>query len=175
MNSTLQHNLSVIQKRVLESYPIFESRLIMPIFTQTADAVFEWIDGLSVLYLNDTFNLRDSIGFGVFKHGVLLNWIQTPSPKATSNKFFNPVSGKYENEMSFYSITLSGRELLNKAIADGEYSTIADYAIVLYVAMPYGVDVEYGGGKRGTGWWSEGLVPYVQESFLTAIAKYGRR
>ena len=175
MNNTLQHNLTVIREGVKKQLPNIEQRFIMSIFTLTAAAVFEWIDSHEGFYLDQTFNLRDSIGVGVFKNGVLVNWIQTPSPKATSGKYFGERSDEYAGGNNPYSTYISGRELLNTAITEGKYSNFADYALVVYATAPYGIVVEDGNGKRGTGWWSEGLIPHVKERFITTIAKYNAK
>ena len=172
MINTLQHNLAVIRNGVKKAMPDIEQRVIMSVFTLTAAAVFEWIDGHEGYYMDQTYNLRDSIGVGVFKKGVLVNWIQTPSPKATSGKYFTKRSDEYASGNNPYSTYISGRELLNDAISRGEYSNFAEYALVVYATAPYGILVEDGNGKRGTGWWTEGLIPYVSNRFLTEVAKY---
>ena len=49
---------------------------------------------------------------------------------------------------------------------------VSMFSFVLYATAPYGIIVEDGDGKRGTGWWSEGLVPYVKSKFIEAVSKH---
>jgi len=157
------HNLAVIRKGMRVFIPSLEQKYIMRLFTNVSKAVFEWIDNHPSYYKDRTFNLRDSIGVGIYKEGVLLDWIHQPSEKATEGKKF-----KYKN----YKTIVYGRELLNEAITGGNYSDIATYALVLYATAPYGLFVELGGpsgGNKGVNWWSEGLIPMVEDKFRQEI------
>lgn len=170
MNDQLAHNLKVIRGGIKYFISKTEERVIRSVFTITASAVYEWIDDHPLFYKDQTYNLRDSIGVGVYKDGVLLNWIQHPSPKAT-------VRGKYapphkEDAPALYYTYFQGRDLLNQAISNGVASNFAKYVLVVYATAPYGLLVEDGGGKRGTGWWTEGLVPYVKKRFLSELTKF---
>ena len=166
MNRYESHNLNIIHKGIAKFIPVMEKNSIRYIFSETAHAVFEWIDSHSLYYHDQTFNLRDSIGVGVYKDGVLQEWIHQPAAKATTDRRFS-----YKR----YVAQINGRDLLETAISSGEDSDFAKYTMVLYAAAPYGIFVQEGGGKRGTGWWSEGLVPCVKERFLTTAAKYNAK
>ena len=166
MNNYMSQNLNTIRNDIKKFIPMAEQGSIRTIATETSHAVFEWIDAHSLYYQDQTYNLRDSIGIGIYKQGILQHWIQHPQAKATEKRLFT-----YKGE----KIYVDGRQLLQEAISLGEESDFADYAFVLYAAAPYGILVEEGGGKRGTGWWSEGLVPYVRERFITIASKYNAR
>lgn len=159
MDNNLSHNLKVIRKGFKTFVFHTEEHLIKPIFVLTAASVFEWIDDHPAFYQDQTYNLRDSIGVGVYKDGVLLNWIQHPSPKAVKQ-------GRYAAPNAQYYTYFKGRDLLRKAIAGGKESNLAKYTLVLYATAPYGLLVEDGNGRRGTGWWTQGLVPHVKARFI---------
>lgn len=142
-----------------------EKAMIMPIFAATAQAIFDWIDNHKGYYQNQTYNLRDSTGVGVFKDGVLVEWISNPAPIAQ-------IDTPYLSGDSMLYTYINGRDLLNEAIKSGQHSDFAKYTLVLYSAAPYGVEVDEGGGKRGTGWWSQGLIPLVEKTFISESNKY---
>ena len=163
MNNYESKNLNIIRTGIKKIIPMIENSNVRTIATEVSHAVFEWIDAHSLYYQDQTYNLRDSIGIGVYRQGQLQQWIQHPQAKATEKRSFT-----YKGE----KIYVDGRQLLQEAISLGEESDFADYSFVLYASAPYGILVEEGGGKRGTGWWSEGLVPYVRERFITITSKY---
>lgn len=165
-NRNRVRNLAVIRKGINATLPAIEQRRVISIFTNVSAAVFEWIDSHAGYYQDQTYNLRDSIGVGVYRKGVLVKWIQTPSPKAIRGKRFSPGAD------SPYYYTIHGRDLLINATQNATSHNLALYALVVFAAAPYGIMVEDGDGKRGTGWWSEGLVPYVRQRFIDEIAKY---
>jgi len=161
-----QHNLTVIRKGIKALIPRTGEKYIQTIFSEVAESVFDWIDTQSKYYENDTYNLRDSIGLGAFKQGVLQQWIITPESVATRDRHF-----KYGDTV----MDVNGRQMLMSAIQSGDSAKFSLYSLVLYAAAPYGVLVEDGNGKRGTGWWSEGLVPHTKSAFLAAISKYNAK
>lgn len=166
MANYMSDNLNTIRNGIKKFMPAMEMDSVRIIFTETSKAVFEWIDAHSLYYQDQTFNLRDSIGVGIYKQGVLQEWIHEPTQKATTKRPFT-----YNGE----KMMVDGRELLMEAISLGDESDFGDYTLVVYATAPYGILVEEGGGKRGTGWWSEGLIPYVTERFLTTAAKYNAK
>ena len=175
MNNALRHNLAVIRQGVKLASPVIEQRYIMSIFTLVANKIFSWIDSHPAYYKDQTFNLRDSIGVGVYKNGAIVQWIHNPAPKATRKKKFAPRSEEYGGGNAPYSVLISGRELLNEAISNAKYAKFADYTLAVFATAPWGLLVEDGKGKRGTGWWTEGLVPYIKERFASEIAKHMKR
>lgn len=158
------HNIAVFRKGIKAIIPVLESGSVITIAKIVSDAVYGWIDSHTAYYEDDTYNLRDSIGIGIYKQGVLVKWVQMPSPKATEGRRFS-MGGKN------YTV-VHGRELLNEAIQGSDYANFAMFSFVLYATAPYGIIVEDGDGKRGTGWWSEGLVPYVKSKFIEAVSKH---
>lgn len=178
MNNALRHNLAVIRQGVKLASPVIEQRYVMSIFTLVANKIFSWIDSHPAYYKDQTFNLRDSIGVGVYKNGAIVQWIHNPAPKATRKKKFKERGVDYASfgvgEHDYWQL-LSGRELLNNAISNAEYAKFADYTLAVFATAPWGLLVEDGKGKRGTGWWTEGLVPYVKERFAFEIAKHMKR
>ena len=168
MNDTKRKNLDAIRKGIKKFIPQVIEPAIVSVYAKTASAVFEWIDNHPLYYQDQTFNLRDSIGAAVYKNGVLKNWIQLPTAKATKAKKFAYPNSPYYTE-------IRGRDLLQRAISGGKWDEFADYALVVYAAAPYGIYVEDGNGKRGTGWWTEGLVPYVTDRFLLEVKKLNPR
>ena len=175
MNNALRHNLAVIRQGVKLASPVIEQRYIMSIFTLVANKIFSWIDSHPAYYKDQTFNLRDSIGVGVYKNGAIVQWIHNPAPKATRKKKFAVRGGGYGGSDNPYYTFFSGRELLNEAISNAEYAKFADYTLAVFATAPWGLLVEDGNGKRGTGWWTEGLVPYIKERFASEIAKHMKR
>jgi hypothetical protein len=72
---------------------------------------------------------------------------------------------------------LMGFQLLQEAISAGDSSMLADYTLVVYAAVPYAawVDLSLGNGgndKRGTGWWREGLIPFVKQTVQQLVTEY---
>lgn len=158
------HNIAVLRKGIKETISLLEADTVISIAKVVSDAVYGWIDSHTAYYEDDTYNLRDSIGIGIYKQGVLMKWVHMPSPKATKGRKFYEGNGSY--------IMVHGRDLLNEAIQNSSYANYAMFSFVLYSAAPYGIIVEDGDDKRGTGWWSEGLVPYVKSKFIEAVSKH---
>lgn len=158
MNKQLEHNLSTFRNGITKKIPRIEERLVVSLFTKVADSVYTWIDNHTATYEDDTYNLRDSIGVGVYKKGILVKWVQMPEKKATQPRNF-----AYKD--SPYYTKINGRELLMSALSKNLYAGMSDYELIVYCTAPYGLLVEMGDGKRGTGWWSELFIPYVIERF----------
>ena len=158
--------------------PVINEKYVKKVFVNTAKAVFDWMSKQSY-FTNRTYNLSDSVGVGIYKQGVLVNWVTNPASKASAPRVIT-----YHGER----ISVDGRALLQEAInaSASMAATFADYTLVIFVKAPYGAWVELGLGaygdsdgsdgqshpaKAGYGWWSEGLVPYIKETFVTEFNK----
>lgn len=142
-------------------------REIDMIFNIVIDRVYNWIDGQG-FWENQTYNMYDSIGFGKYKNGVLWNFYQDKNRIAQADRII-----VYKESV----MTIDGFQLLQEAINAGQESRWAEYMMVVYAAVPYAawVDLSLGNGgdnKRGTGWWREGLVPYVKQVFNEVVSQY---
>lgn len=143
---------------------VVEERVIAEIFRRTAVAVFDWVEGQRY-YENDTYNLLDSIGVGTYKKGVLQKWHSPQARVAISDK-------KIRRD-----VYVNGFQLLQEAVSAGPDGPLSDYTLVVYAAVPYAawVDLSLGDGgsnKRGTGWWREGLVPFVKQTVQQLANEY---
>lgn len=138
---------------------------IEDMFRYMSNMVDRWLETQN-RYHNQTYNLTDSVGVGTYKHGVLVNWHQTrPAMGSTRNLWVSKGN----------IIPINGFELLQTAVSEGEGSSFAEYALVVYAAVPYAEWVELslgtgGSDKRGKHWWSGGLIPFVQKEFASIVA-----
>lgn len=148
--------------------PRIEEKYVRQIFENTAKAVASWLD-TQTYFTDRTNNLRDSIGVGIYKEGVLQTWIENSPRKATQEM----VTIYHGEELS-----INGRELLNSAItsAASEAGSFATYTMIVFAKAPHGEWVDLGLGypqpadgfkpsKKGFGWWHDGLVTEVQSVF----------
>jgi len=173
MGAYTAHNLGVVQRRMGSRLGNSGDAVAVEIFVKVAQSVFDFIDAKGY-YENDTYNLRDSIGVGIYESGALVRWIDNPSPKATASKTYIYHGQKY---------TISGRDKLEKAINNAHRVGMGQYSMIIFCAAPYGFFVDRGLGaeplgsgdtsKRGYGWWSEGLIPEVRRTFINECASHG--
>lgn len=148
--------------------PKLNEKYVEQIFKNTADAVFKWIDSQNY-FTNRTYNLRDSVGVGIYKGDTLVKWVGNPSTKAAGPRLIT-----YHRQQEY----VNGRIRLNRAII-AKQATVGrmnDYTLVVFAAAPYGAWVEMslgdgGRNKQGKGWWSEGLVPAVKNAFVIEFNK----
>jgi hypothetical protein len=167
MANYTSHNLGVLQRRMGSRLGNTGSVVAVEIFTEVAKSVFAFIDSQQY-YKNDTFNLRDSVGVGIYDGGTLVKWIDNPMPKATGSTTYTYHGVKY---------TISGRDKLERAINNAHRATIGQYSMIIFCAAPYGYFVEKslgdgGDNKRGKGWWSEGLIPHAKATFVAQCNKH---
>lgn len=132
------------------------------VFNRVIDRVYTWLDGYEREWESRTFNLYDSIGFGKYKQGVLWRFYQDKNKRATEDKNLWIAKNTV--------VAINGFDLLQAAIGSKEGADTAEYALVLFAAVPYAEWVELslgdgGGSKRGKGWWSNGIVPYTRKVF----------
>lgn len=165
MGAYTTHNLGVLQRRMGSRLGSSGDAVAVEIFVKVAQSVFTWIDSQKY-YENDTFNLRDSIGVGIYNSGTLVKWIDNPTPRATSSKTYTYHGVQY---------TMSGRDKLEKAINNAHRIGMGTYSMIVFCEAPYGYFVEkslgYGGdNKQGKGWWSQGLIPEIRRAFLNECA-----
>ena len=70
---------------------------------------------------------------------------------------------------------IDGRQALEEALAAIDVKGMGKWVMVLVAAVPYALWVDLGehngiaGYKRGTGWWSEDIVPFITDSFRTNV------
>ena len=144
-----------------------DQKVIAEIFRKTAVAIFDWVDSQGY-YENQTYNLLDSIGVGTYKKGVMQQW-HTPQARVAKESRIITYKGTVTS--------VNGFQLLQEAISAGNSSMLADYTLVVYAAVPYAawVDLSLGNGgndKRGTGWWREGLIPFVKQTVQQLVTEY---
>jgi hypothetical protein len=161
------HNLGVLQRRMGSRLGSTGTAVAVEIFTEVAKSVFAFIDATGY-YNDETFNLRDSVGVGIYDGGTLVKWIDNPTPKASGTTTYTYHGVKH---------TISGRDKLEKAINNAHRTTMGQYSMIIFCAAPYGYFVEKslgdgGDNKRGKGWWSEGLIPEVRKSFTNECARH---
>lgn len=161
MAKALSQQLKVIIPKINEKYA-------RQILENTAKEVSSWINS-QTYYTNRTYNLTDSVGVAIYKKGVLVSWVGNPTKMASTAKTI-----MYHRNM----IQVDGRSLLNEAIRNGSYlyGGFADYTLVVFAEAPYAywVDQSLGSGgsnKKGKGWWSEGLVPHIKNTFVKEFNK----
>lgn len=138
---------------------------IIPILRDIALKAIGWFDENAVKYglNNDTYNLRDSIGVGLFKQGILID-IVAPSPKASVAHQWTYHKVQYETK---------GHDKLLSVLANTHKANMNEYNFVLICAAPYGFFLDRGLGpdklgngdasKAGYGWWTDGLIPFINK------------
>ena len=166
MDKYQAHNQKVLRNELAKKTPRIKEALLMALFSTVTKAVYEWIDNHTGTYEDDTFNLRDSIGVGIYNKGTLVQWFAMPEKKATKNR---PFTYKGQKE------SVNGRNLLNSALSVALHAGDSDYELIVYCTAPYGVLVENGNGKRGTGWWSENFIPHIRNIFESEYKKLKAR
>ena len=139
--------------------------IALEIFSEVAKEVFAWLKN-QTYYQNRTFNLSDSIGFGIYDNGTLAQWIANPDSNAAEDKTYTYHGVRH---------TINGRRMLEEAIS-GSTARIGMYTMKVFCAVPYGAWVELGLGnggpdKAGVGWWSDGLMPEVRDRFVAECKK----
>jgi len=161
------HNQGVLQRRLGGRTGGSGSSVAVEIFTVVARSVFEFIAAPGYFH-NETNNLSNSIGIGIYENGVLVQWIDNPAAE-------NALPKTYIYHGISYPV--NGRAELEKAISAAAGTVIGGYSMIVFCALPYGlwVDRSLGDGgtdKRGRGWWSEGLIPEVRKAFTNECAKH---
>ena len=138
---------------------------IRTLFTDVAFLIFDRINRDDFLFESQTHNLRASIGIGIFKDGVLTDWVTNPEIPTTEKKLV------YNKEVTL----VDGQAALNDALSDIDVKMLGEWVMVLVAAVPYALSVDLGLGtqrsdgqpKRGVGWWSEDFAKEVAEEFRT--------
>lgn len=137
---------------------------IREVFRQTAVYIFERISRDDFLFDSQTYNLNASIGIGVFKDGVLTDWITNPLRPTQLKKFI------YKGQVQY----IDGQQALNEALGavGRDAKEMGKWVMILIAAVPWAYLVDIGSGnqpsvgdKRGKGWWSNDLAPDIVEKF----------
>lgn len=166
MTAYSRHNEEVISRR-LRSKGIM-SATAKGSFLRFAERLWEsvsrWIDSGGLSFSNVSYNLRDSIACGVYENGVLLK-LFTFSPKGT-NKIYH-----------YHGMRLraDGLRLVQSTFYNRPYSAPGVH-IVFRCPLNYGFFLEHGLGpdslaeggnrsKKAFGWWSDELVPFINQEY----------
>lgn len=166
-----RRNKEIFDKKIKKFLDNVLERNLMQLLEFIGKYVKDWVKSESAAYWeNDTYNLRDSIGAGLYKNGRLVKFIGNPA-KASS-----PAKYTYHG----VQYTMSGRRKLMTALGNNHLANSGKYVLAIFCEAPYGFFLEHGLGpeplssgddsKKGFGWWSNGLVPYVQERFEVQLA-----
>lgn len=143
-------------------------------FTATATQLFARIIADDFKFKSQTNNLRASTGIGVFKNGVLTDWISNPEIPIISSPQFtteNLAGGK----TSITGWMADGNDLLTEALFGAQMADGADWTFYVVSAAPYASFVDDGGGgvKRGSGWWSDDLIEFIKDSLFSNLKLQG--
>lgn len=142
---------------------------IREVFRSVALGFFNRINSSDFRYEDDTNNLRASSGIGIFKEGVLTDWIENP---------YVPTRLK-EVTYKRGTRTIDGNELLDSVLGQIDTRNFATYVMVVVAAAPYAYSVDQALGsqpadghiKRGKGWWSEDVVPKLITDFMLNLTR----
>lgn len=163
-----KHNLDIIRNRLNmnNSYAAMGLDIASRIHKSLWEDVSKFVDSGDLSFEHDTYNLRNGIASGLYNNGKLEK-LYTFEERGTDKLF------KYKGE----------NKELNYGILQGLISTIFNmpYAmpgiyIVYRCVTEYGFFVEHGLGpsalasggnvnKRGFGWWSKELVPFITKKY----------
>lgn len=157
------HNLKVLAKAIRDNsgkVTAYSDSVAMQIMERTADEILRWVEGKQYTYEDQTYNLTDSIGCAIYKHGVLVK-IVVPQTHAVEPREYTYHKLKHDEY---------GRGHLRAVLNDFEIASMGDYVLGIFAAAPYGLWVDlslgYGGpDKRGKGWFSEDLKTFAEEQF----------
>ena len=134
------------------------------ILERTASAIHDWVVANNYTYQDQTYNLSDSIGYAIYKNGVLVKMITPLPPRRATSERKNIFKGAVRY--------INGRQLLEEAISSAELANQGQYVLGVYVAAPYGISVDLslgrgGNNKRGKGWFSgpNGLKTFAEQKF----------
>lgn len=143
----------------------YESRInahldvrIREAFRQAALQVYARVEADDFLYESQTNNLRASTGVGIFKDGVLTDWVQ------------NPIIPTSEKKFTYHGATemVDGNELLQQALTKIQTDGIGKWVFLVVATVPYAawVDEGNGGTKRGSGWWTDDFAPNILDEVI---------
>ncbi len=138
-------------------------------FTMTAQQLFARIVADDFRFQSQTNNLRASTGIGVFKDGILTDWISNPEIPILSSPQFTTAGTGITGWMA------DGNDLLTEALFGTQMADGADWTFYVVSAAPYASFVDDGGGgiKRGAGWWSEDLIEFIQNTLIANLKLQG--
>lgn len=156
------HNARVLEKYFRQrggAASVSADKVAFDILERTAAAIHDWVVAHGYTYKDQTYNLSDSIGYAIYKNGVLVKMI-TPLPPRRATA---PRKNSYKGAVRY----INGRQLLNDAISSAELAKQGHYVLGVYVAAPYGGAVDAAVGRRGSGWFSgpNGLKAFAENYF----------
>lgn len=161
MKNYVQENISKIHKKFSRLAHVVSDDMAMVILERTANDILEWIQSKSYSYQDQTYNLTDSTGCAIYQGGRLIRTFFNPK-RATTERMFYDAGAR---------ISVNGRALLDEAVNSTNIATIGQYTLGVFSAAPYGIYVEIGNGKRGTGWFSD-LANYSHQVFKQHFYEY---
>lgn len=166
-DSYTNENWKVIAKALkgkgVKSTGILSEKDIIAILEDIAQYAVAWFDGNGSKYgiQDQTSNLRDSIGVGLFQGGTLITLI-APASEAASPKKWTYHGTQYETK---------GTDKLQAVLGNIHTANMSTYSLSIVCAAPWGFFLDEGLGpdplgsgnssKNGYGWWTSGLVPDV--------------
>lgn len=127
------------------------------------ESVSNWISSGNLKFDNHTFNLVESIACGVYQNGVLVKLYLMSPQKSVPKKY------------TYHGMRMNADGLrLARAVFEYRPAKSEGISIVFRCPLNYGFFVEHGLGpstyaeggnpsKKGYGWWSDGLVPYIKK------------
>lgn len=124
--------------------------------------MYSWLDSNYKEWENDTYNLLDSTGVGVYKDGVLIELVPLAAQRATK-----PRTITYHRQKK----SVDGRALLIEAINNKNVKG-SHYTFVLFSTADYAKAVEQGGdsgGNRGKDWFkklSEYMKGFIEKQLV---------
>lgn len=131
-----------IAKKSISSIEFDMNIVFYKFFNNLLYKITELIRSINFEWEDDTFNLRASIGAGIYdKNGVLVNWSGKINPINTLSK-----SKKYKGNRVYYD----GNDLLQVALNNSQ-PTGSTYSLRVFVSNPYGYFVD-SNPYKGNGW-----------------------
>lgn len=136
-------------------------------FVQAAQNVFERINNSDYRFGDYSLGLKNSMGVGIFKDGVLTDWVHNPA---------------YEGDVSL-SVELFGADMLSRAVEGRRALDMAlqseafggnDWSFIFIAAAPYAEIVDEGfytrtGINPGQGWWTDDFRDWVIKDVVSQL------
>lgn len=160
----MSSNWDKIRVRLLQEGTNIPEEKAIDVASRLWASISSWIDAGNLSWDNDTYNLRDSIGCGVYQDGMLVRLFTMEPAKGTPKTYI------------YHKMRMSadGARLVKSVFLQRPYTEPGTY-IVFRCPLNYGFFLEYGLGpykigsgnptKKGYGWWSNELVPQIKKEF----------
>lgn len=140
-------NLDKIKKAIGKKNESIDGK-VEEIIKSCIAEMYSWLDTNEKEWMNDTYNLLDSTGIGVYKDGVLIELVPLAAARASSPRIIT-----YQGVKK----SVNGRNLLIEAI--NKASDIdGHYTLAIFSTADYARAVEDGGSSginRGKDWFKK--------------------